>query len=90
MEDMELSKRDARKIFLKQQGLLHDEPFGRGTNAVLGAIRRLSYLQIDTISVVSRAHHHILQSRVRNFETGMLDRLMLERSVYEYWSHAAA
>ena len=87
---MELSKRDARKIFLKQQGLLHDEPFGRGINAALGAIRRLSYLQIDTISVVSRAHHHVLQSRVSNFEAGILDRLMLERSVYEYWSHAAA
>ncbi len=87
---MELSKRDARKIFLKQQGLLGNENFGRGTNAALEAITRLSYLQIDTISVVSRAQDHVLQSRVGNFQPPMLDKLMRQRSIYEYWSHAAA
>ena len=87
---MKLSKRDARKIFLKQQGLLKKDTFGRGTNATLEAIKRLSYIQIDTISVVSRAQDHVLQSRITKFEPCMLNKLMLQRSIYEYWSHAAA
>ncbi|MBT4161876.1 MAG: winged helix-turn-helix domain-containing protein [Gammaproteobacteria bacterium] len=87
---MELGKRDARKLFMKQQGLLHDSEFGRGKHAVHRAIDRLSYLQIDTISVVSRAHQHIIQSRVDNIEISHLNGLMLDRQLYEYWSHAAA
>jgi len=87
---MELSNRDARKLFLKQQGLLRDNEFGRGRNAARRAIERLSYLQIDTISVVNRAHEHILQTRVANYQPDHLDRLMKDRQLYEYWSHAAA
>lgn len=87
---MELSKRDARKLFLKQQGLLRRSTFGRGKKAALAALKKLSYLQIDTISVVNRAHEHILASRIDNYTPRMLDRLIGDRQVLEYWSHAAA
>ena len=87
---MELSKRDTRKLFISQQGLLRDNAFGRGPKAVEKAINRLSYLQIDTISVVNRAHEHILFSRIKNFQPEHLNKLMLDRTLYEYWSHAAA
>lgn len=87
---MDLSLRDARKVFLKQQGLLRDNEFGRGINALRRVINRLGYLQIDTISVVNRAHEHIPATRIENFEAVHLDRLMKERSIYEHWSHAAA
>ncbi len=87
---MNLSKRDARKLFLQHQGLLRYASFGKGKTAVLNTINRLSYLQIDTISVVQRAHEHILQNRVPNFDETMLNELMIDRSLYEYWSHAAS
>jgi uncharacterized protein YcaQ len=87
---MKLSQRDARKLFMNQQGLLRENEFGRGKNAVLKAINRLSYLQIDTISVVDRAHLHVMSSRITNFDSGHLDKLTGERNLYEYWSHAAA
>ena len=87
---MNLSLRDARKLFLQQQGLLRDQEFGRGKNALRRAIRRLGYLQIDTISVVNRAHEHIPATRIRNFAPAHLSRLMRERAIFEYWSHAAA
>lgn len=54
------------------------------------AVERLGYVQIDTLSVVERAHHHILWSRVPDYERGMLNRLIAERRVFEYWSHAAS
>lgn len=79
-----------RRFALSAQGLLQTSPFGRGLGAAHRAIRHTGYVQIDTISVVQRAHHHVFRSRVPNYQPGMLQRLMLERSVFEYWSHAAA
>lgn len=87
---IEIKKRDARKLFLAQQGLLKRNEFGRGKNATLAAVQRLSYVQIDTISVVSRAHEQILKTRVENFTPPMLQKLQHSRHLFEYWSHAAA
>lgn len=79
-----------RRIALNQQGLLGTEKFGRGKQAVLRAIEHLGYVQIDTISVVERAHHHVLWSRVPNYQPVFLDRLIRQREIFEYWFHAAA
>jgi len=79
-----------RRIALNQQGLLRAESFGRGKAAVLRAIERIGYVQIDTISVVERAHHHVLAARVPNYRAAMLERLVRERKLFEYWFHAAA
>jgi len=61
------------------------EPGKRGT---LTTIRRLGYVQIDTINVVERAHHHVLWSRVPGYRTEMLDGLQRGRKVFEYLAHA--
>ena len=79
-----------RRIALESQGLLKRAPFGRGRKATLRGIEHLGYVQIDTISVVARAHHHVLHSRVPNYEPGHLNRLMADGEVFEYWYHAAA
>jgi len=79
-----------RRINLDRQGLLKVNPFGRGKNATLRAIEQLGYVQIDTISVVARAHHHVLWSRIANYRPAFLDHLVRERKLFEYWSHAAA
>ena len=79
-----------RRIALDCQGLLRTEAFGRGRAATLRAIEQLGYIQIDTISVVERAHHHVLWSRVPNYRADFLDRLMQDRQIFEYWFHAAA
>jgi uncharacterized protein YcaQ len=79
-----------RRIALQQQGLLRTETFGRGKAAVLRAIEQIGYVQIDTISVVERAHHHVLGSRVANYRPALLEQLVRERKLFEYWFHAAA
>jgi uncharacterized protein len=79
-----------RRIALDQQGLLKADTFGRGKNATLRAIEHIGYVQIDTISVVERAHHHVLWSRVSNYQSKFLDQLVKERLLFEYWFHAAA
>ncbi|NKB97019.1 MAG: winged helix-turn-helix domain-containing protein [Pseudomonadales bacterium] len=79
-----------RRIALSAQGLTKDAPFGRGISGARKAIAHIGYVQIDTISVVERAHHHVLHSRVPNYQPSMLNKMLKDRSIFEYWSHAAA
>ena len=86
-----LSLPQARRLALQALGLLRRDPFGRGWRGAWRAIEHLGFIQLDTISVVERAHHHQLWSRVSNYRPADLDRLVSrERLVFEYWSHAAA
>ena len=80
----------ARAIALRAQGLDGARTFGSGKAGSLNAIEHLGYVQIDTISVVERAHHHVLWSRVPDYAPEWLRELHAERRVFEYWSHAAA
>lgn len=50
----------------------------------------MGYVQIDTISVVQRAHHHTLWSRNPNYQVEHIDQLIADKKVFEYWAHAAA
>lgn len=87
------SRRDEakiRRLALRAQGLLSVRPFGSGLAGAKESIRHLGYVQIDTISVVERAHHHVIRSRVPNFTPAMTHRLLRERDIFEYWAHAAA
>lgn len=79
-----------RRVALAAQGLLQVRPFGRGLTAGHKAINHIGYVQIDTISVVERAHHHVLHSRVPDFRTDMINQMLLDGDIFEYWTHAAA
>jgi uncharacterized protein len=79
-----------RRLALAAQGLLQAQPYGRGLAGARKAIRHMGYVQIDTISVVERAHHHVLHSRVPGFRPAMTHKMLLDRDIFEYWSHAAA
>lgn len=85
-----LSLRDARRIVLSRQGLNSRRQFGSGTQATLSAIEHLGYVQIDTLSVVARAHLHTLWNRVAAFQPADIDKLQEQGRVYEYWAHALA
>ncbi len=79
-----------RRLVLGKQGLLKAQPFGRGSSAAIQAINHLGYVQLDSISVVERAHHHVLHSRVPSYQPNMLEEMMSKGEIFEYWSHAAA
>jgi uncharacterized protein YcaQ len=84
-----LSLHQARKIALWHQ--LYRFSDHEGKAGTLDAIRTLSYVQIDTINVVERAHHHTLYNRVRNYQRNMLNELLRnDKAVWEYWAHAAS
>lgn len=89
MQRIILSRDQARRIAISSQGL-GSSRFGRGRHGARRAIEHLGYVQIDTISVVERAHHHTLWNRVSGYRNHHLDALIKDRSIFEYWSHAAA
>ena len=78
-----------RYLALFKQGLLSQQ-FGAGLSGTLSAIENLAYVQIDTISVVERAHHHVLWNRVPDYNPAHLNQLVKEQHIFEYWYHAAA
>lgn len=79
-----------RRLTLHQQGLGADAAFGTGIDATRRAIEHLGYVQIDTIAVVERAHHHVLWNRVPDYKQEHLNRLLREQHIFEYWYHAAS
>jgi uncharacterized protein len=60
-----------------------------GADEVEGAIRRLSCVQLDSISTVERSHRIVLTSRVGFYPPGTVSRLLAEGRVFEYWAHEA-
>lgn len=79
-----------RRLALSAQGLLQAQPYGRGLVGARNAINHIGYVQIDTISVVERAHHHVFHSRVPDFDPAMTNQMLLDGDIFEYWAHAAA
>lgn len=79
----------ARQIWLRAQRLDERTPFGDGAQAVADAVAHLGYVQIDTINVIERSHHHILFSRIPSYRRADLRQAQsIDRSVFEYWTHA--
>jgi uncharacterized protein YcaQ len=85
-----LSIQQARKLVLLSQRLPPAKQTGGALAATLSAIEHLGYVQIDTISAIQRAHHHTLWNRNPRYKAAHLNQLMLDKQIFEYWSHAAA
>ena len=84
-----LSQSRARRIWLRAQRLDTTAPFGEGPAATAAAVAHLGYVQIDTINVIERCHHHILYSRIPAYRRADLRQAQsIDKSVFEYWTHA--
>jgi uncharacterized protein len=78
----------ARRLFIAAQGLSHSPT---GAVDVMRMIRQLGFVQLDTIRVLERAHHHILWSRNQNYRAPMLQAVMGgENGVFEHFTHDAS
>jgi uncharacterized protein len=88
-QTVSLTKAAARHIWLRAQRLDTKTPFGEGPRATAEAIEHLGYVQIDTINVIERCHHHILWNRIPEYRRADLRQAQsVDRSVFEYWTHA--
>jgi uncharacterized protein len=84
-----LARNQSRRIWLRAQRLDTAAPFGDGPAATRAAVEHLGYVQIDTINVIERCHHHILFARIPNYRREDLRHAQaIDKSVFEYWTHA--
>jgi uncharacterized protein YcaQ len=84
-----VTKSQARHIWLHAQRLDVSAPFGDGPQATRAAVEHLGYVQIDTINVIERCHHHILYSRIPGYQRAHLRQAQsVDKTVFEYWTHA--
>ncbi len=85
---MRIDNRTARHLWLAAQGL------GTAPTGPLNLpdiVRKLGYVQLDSIQVVARAHHHILWSRNAKYREEMFDHLLAQdRAVFEHFTHDAS
>jgi uncharacterized protein YcaQ len=76
---------------MEAQRLEARTPFGDGPAAVKTAVEHLGYVQIDTINVIERCHHHILYTRIPSYRRADLAAAQsIDKSVFETWTHALA
>ena len=88
-KNIQIDNLKARQIWLRAQGLSEPAFLAEGADAVARVIEHLGYVQIDTINVIQRCHHHILWTRLPNYRRGDLHAAQsVEKSVFEYWTHA--
>lgn len=86
---LSITPAQGRVLWMTAQRLNSDQPFGSGPAAVRAAIAHLGYVQIDTINVIERCHHHILFSRIPAYRRTDLAQLQsVDKSIFEYWTHA--
>src|SRR6478735_9311556 len=84
-----LTRAEATRIWLRAQRLDTPAPFGEGAQATSAAVEHLGYVQIDTINVIERSHHHILWARIPEYRRADLRQAQsVDKTVFEYWTHA--
>ena len=88
MQPLKIDNRAARHLWLASQWLATAPT---GPLDLPAIIRALGFVQLDSIQVVARAHHHILWSRNQNYREPMLDTLMTrDRGIFEHFTHDAS
>ncbi len=88
MARLKIDNHTARALWLTSHGLAQ---MPTGALDTLQLIKQLGFVQLDTIQVVSRAHHHILWSRNQNYREPRLDPLLrTKRQVFEHFTHDAS
>lgn len=90
MQVESISVAGARTLFLHAQGMLDSIGRAATPGATLREIRRLGFVQLDSINIVERAHHHILFTRLHEYKPAVLDKLQRSGKVFEHWTHDAS
>ncbi|WP_394892729.1 winged helix-turn-helix domain-containing protein [Mesorhizobium sp. AaZ16] len=83
----------ARRIALAAQGFAESRPAAAIARRHLAKVlARIGLLQIDSVSVVVRAHYMPLFSRLGPYDRDLLDKAASgkKRMLFEYWAHEAS
>src|SRR5262245_11051317 len=86
-----VSAAEARGLLMDAQGLLGNPGGKVDAQRVYRTIHAMGFVQLDTITTVERAHHHILHSRLDAYAPAHLQALHHEqRLLFEQITHDAS
>ena len=77
-----------RRLVIRAQGYA-PRPRRATTREVEATIRRLSCVQLDSISTVERSHRIVLSTRAGDYPRDAVTRLLARGRIFEYWAHEA-
>lgn len=88
---VQVSVGEARRLVLSLQGLGESHRRRLDDTALLDLIKRMGFVQVDSINMVERAHHMILFARSTQYKPADLTRLLeKKRGLFENWTHDAS
>lgn len=90
---LRLSGDSARRIALAAQGFADPAPADVTTRSALSRVlKRTALIQMDSVSVLARAHYLPLFSRLGPYPRALLEEAAWgkRRSLFEYWAHEAS
>ena len=80
-----LDNTSARRLFLHRHGLCQN------AKSLADIFDRLTFVQVDSINTVARAHHMILHARMPSYRQPQLAGfLQRDRGAFEHWTHDAS
>ncbi|SEQ71184.1 hypothetical protein SAMN05216232_3100 [Virgibacillus subterraneus] len=88
MKSYHTNQRSVRRFLLDTQHLLsHKE--NPAASETLQIIRQLECVQLDAVASVARNQHLVLAARVPGYQPEILNDLLAEGQLFEYWANAA-
>lgn len=86
-----IPNRQARRHAMRLAGLLPSRSDLPRLHHLAATIADLGFVQVDSVNVLERAHHHILFSRSQSFRPRDLSNLIeRDRVLFENWTHDAS
>ncbi len=91
MTALTVSNVEARRLFLDRHALSARPDHALDAAHVLALIRKLGFVQLDSVNAVERAHHMILFSRGVGYRRELLHTLHQDHAkLFEHWTHDAS
>ncbi len=88
MKSYHTNRRAVRRFLLDTQHLLSQKE-NPAKEETLQVIRQLECVQLDAVASVARNQHLVLAARVPGYQPELLNNLLAQGQLFEYWANAA-
>jgi len=89
MDEVKIPLTTARAIVIQAQLAGTVDSTLKGKQGAAAMVEKLGYVQIDTINVLNRAHHHTVWARMPAYQIeDIYSAQAQDKTIFEYWGHA--